>query len=230
MRTARLALTLAVLGALLPHVSAHAAIATKPIQPGAIIYTGGAQCTQSFIYRDSQGALYSSTAGHCVGYVGQRTADETGQEFGTVVWQYDGTHDFALIRIDPSRYGDVSPALRIWGGPTGYTTSDMTTIGDPVLQHGYGLIYGSNDVTRPRRSVLQWDSPTGFGVAGLALFGDSGGPALHMPSGRALGFVNSLGGPTSLVTGSTVEYFLVRLAEVGFDDLEIVTAPLAPLI
>lgn len=230
MRRASLLLPAAMIAALLQPMGAQAAVPLKPIQPGAIIFTGGAQCTQSFVYRNSIGELFSSTAGHCVGYVGQRTSDETDEEFGTVVWQLDGTHDYALIRIDPSRYADVSPQLRVWGGPTGYTTSDTTTIGDPVLQHGYGLIYGSNEITRPRRGVLQWDSPTGFGIAGLALFGDSGGPALHGPTGKALGFVNGLGSVTSLVNGSTVEYFLVRAAEAGFDDLEIVTAELAPLI
>jgi hypothetical protein len=230
MRRASVAIALVALAALLPPVAAHAAVPNKPIQPGAILFMGGGQCTQNFVYRDSQGALYSSTAGHCVGYVGQRMVDETRQEFGTVIWEVDGTHDFALIRIDPARYADVSPQMRIWGGPTGYTTSDMTTIGDPVLQHGYGMIYGSNDVSRPRRGALQWDTRTGFGFAGAALFGDSGGPALHMPTGRAIGFVNSLGSVVSMVSGSTIEYFLERLAEDGYDDLEIVTAPLAPLI
>lgn len=227
---ARLIALGALCAALLPGAPAHAAIAEKPIQPGAIIFTDRGQCTMSFIYRDTQGALFASTAGHCVESVGGRASDGNGDAFGTTVWQLDGTHDYALIRIDPERYADVSPQMRVWGGPTGFTTSDMTTVGDVVLQHGYGLIYGSNEVTRSRRGALQWDSPTGFGFAGLALFGDSGGPALHMPTGRALGFVNKLGGPTSLTAGSTVEYFLVRAAEAGFDDLSIVTAPLAPLI
>lgn len=227
---ARLLLTLVAFAALLPGTAARAAVANAPIQPGAIIFTDTGQCTMNFMYRDGAARLYASTAGHCVGEIGGRSSDENGDGFGTTVFQVDGTHDFALIRIDPARYADVSPQMRIWGGPTGFTTSDMTMVGDVVLQHGYGIGYGSNDVTRPRRGALEWDTYFGFGFAGLASFGDSGGPALHMATGRAIGFVNGLGGPTSLVSGSTIEYFLIRAAEAGFDDLSILTAPLAPLI
>lgn len=228
MRLPRLLTVCCVLAALLPSAPAHAS--DMPIQPGAIIFTDVSQCTMNFMYRDSAARLYASTAGHCVGAIGGRSSDQNKDEFGTTVWQVDGTHDFALIRIDPSRYADVSPQMRIWGGPTGYTTSDMTTVGDVVLQHGYGIGYGSNAVTRPRRGALEWDTYFGFGFAGLASFGDSGGPALHLATGRAIGFVNGLGGPTSLVSGSTIEFFLIRLAADGWDDLEIMTAPLAPLV
>lgn len=220
----------AALAAALLALSALAAVrparaADAPIQPGAIVYTPRGQCTLNFVFRDARGTRYIGTAGHCVRGVGDRVRDGSRVEFGTVVFSSNGrVHDYALIRIDAARHADVNPALRQWGGPTGVHDDRDAFLGDPVLQHGYGIVYGSNPATRGRAGVL-WDiGQYDYVVEGAALFGDSGGPVLDQKTGRALGIANWINVPPWLMGGATIEGFMERAAGAGFA-LTIETAP-----
>jgi hypothetical protein len=220
----RAAFVLFALLATLP-VARQARAADTPIQPGAQI-TAPAGCTMNFVFRDAEGAQYIGTAGHCVSGTGVRVSANNG-EFGTVVYRiFAGNNDdFALIEIDPSRYDEVNPSMRRWGGPTGVTTADTTGIGDTTLQYGYGIGYGSTEVTRPRAGALWNDNDREYRAEHPAIFGDSGGPVLHGPTGRALGITANIS--VHLMNGPTIERVLALLAERGIE-VSLVLADFTP--
>jgi hypothetical protein len=222
----RRAAVLALLLAALP-VHARAEVADKPIQPGAKIFSPMAQCTMNFIFTDPEGTWYAGTAAHCAG-MGHRVSSEAG-EFGTVVFRKRTTvQDFALIRIDSERHPDVSPQLRYWGGPTGVSTAPDTLIGDRVMIYGYGIGFGDQPETRRRSGPLSNDSFTRWRAWVPVNFGDSGGPVIHGPTGRALGVSTDLGiYPTGFVNGPTIEAVITDAAEAGFQ-LTVLIAPYDP--
>lgn len=116
MRRAAVALLVA-LGALAP--VARAEVPETPIQPGAVIFSPIGQCTMNFVFGDDDhpDVRYIGTAGHCASR-GQRVSSSDG-EFGTTVFSRRTTvQDFALIKIDPGRYDQVSARMRYWGGPS----------------------------------------------------------------------------------------------------------------
>lgn len=197
------------------------------IQPGAQMTAPGG-CTFNFVFRGGS-TLYIGTAGHCTGGAGSRVSNVEGQ-MGTVVYKINsGLDDFSLIRIDADRYDQVNPSVRRWTGPTGYTVSAETTTGDVVMLYGYGIVYGSNAVTRGRPGMLASDDSRSYRAEILVIFGDSGGPVMHA-SGKALGVVSHLpfGYPAPL-EGTTVERILVLLAGAGIN-VQLVTAPYAGLL
>lgn len=207
-----------------PVSSAHAA--DMPIQPGAPASSPVGGCTMNFVFHDQNDVKYIAIAAHCID-VGQRATASGIGEFGTAVYErFNGDDDFALIKIDPSRYASVNPAMRNWGGPTGYTSYTETTVGDRLLYHGYGIGVGSNAVTRSRAGALSADNIRAYNSVGLATFGDSGGPVLHAATGKALGLANNIvGGPTSLVNGSTIERLVDKASEEAGLVLTLETAP-----
>jgi hypothetical protein len=198
----------------------------QPIQPGARASSPIGGCTLNFVFHDQHGAKYIAIAAHCID-LGQRASASGVGEFGTAIYRrFQGDDDFALIRIDPAKYYAVNPAMRNWGGPTGYTTYEETTIGDRLLYHGYGTVVGQNGVTRSRVGALSADNVRSYNSIGVATFGDSGGPVLHAATGKALGLANNiLGGPTSLVNGSTIERLVDKAAEEAGLTLTLQTAP-----
>lgn len=212
------------LATLAPGAPARAADA--PIQPGAPASSPVGGCTMNFVFRDQNQVRYIAIAAHCIN-VGQRASASGIGEFGTAVYErFNGDDDFALIQIDPSRYPFVNPAMRNWGGPTGYTSYTETTLGDGLLYHGYGIGVGSNAVTRSRRGVLSADNVRSYTSMGVATFGDSGGPVLHEATGKALGLANNIfGGATSWVNGSTIERLVDKAAEEAGLFLTLETAP-----
>ncbi|HEX9711336.1 MAG TPA: hypothetical protein VGB52_02150 [Actinomycetota bacterium] len=199
-----------------------------PIQPGAKIFSPVGQCTMNFVFTDPAGTLYIGTAGHCA-RVGDRVSSEEGS-FGTAVYSHRTTvKDFALIRIDTDRYDQVDPAVRAWGGPTGHTTATETTIGDPLLQYGFGIGFGEAAETRQRLGPMSNDSFTRYRAYVPSNFGDSGSPVLHAATGKALGVVVEFAYATGLSEGPTVEAILADLAAEGYA-LAVVTAPWEPFI
>lgn len=203
--------------------------ADKPIQPGAVINAPHG-CTFNFVFRDANRRLYIGTAGHCVDRVGQVVTDGQDRGVGTVVYrrQDPGDYDdFALIRIYSSRYGDVNPAVRHWGGPTGYTTHTQTATGDRVLLSGYGMIFDLTSATRPRPGVLVQDDHADYRTYSPSIFGDSGGPVLHEATGKALGVVSGFivpEFPQTISDGPTVARALYLLKTGGIK-VSLVTAP-----
>ena len=219
---AQLLLPLVALAALLPPAAASAA--DMPIQPGAQASSPVGGCTMNFVFDDQDGTRYIAIAAHCIN-VGQRASGSGVGEFGTCVWErFNGDDDFALIEIDALRLGQVNPAMRGWGGPTGYTVSTETLQGDVILFHGFGLALGTTAVTRSRAGILTGDTTRQYNAHGPISPGDSGGPVLHEATGKALGLANNTQPPGSLAGGSTIERLLEKAAEAGYI-LSLVTAP-----
>lgn len=217
--------------ALAPPSGAAAAPRSTAIQPGAQVRTPAGNCTLNFVFQESDGTKYVGTAGHC-GSEGQvaRSASPN-REIGPIVWSENRDApgvDFALIKIDPSRYGEVEPAVRMFGGPTGVTAPADTGNGDLLAITGYGVGVGMSEATRHRAGVLMTDSRDEYVANMPALPGDSGGPVLHLETGKALGVVSRFNTnlPPSTDIGPTVQRILERL-RTTFPSIVLVEAALA---
>jgi hypothetical protein len=202
--------------------------ADTQIQPGALIQSPVGQCTMNFIFEDpGNGKKYVGTAGHCIN-LNQTATTQNGGALGQAVFRQSNAQlDFALIEIAVGRYGEINPAVRTWGGPTGATTSSETFTGDVLFEYGYGVGFGLLEATRPRIGVLQSDETQSYTADTGAVNGDSGAPLLHGPTGKALGIIshfNLVALPPSTDAGPTVEWILQRLVAAGFN-VQIVTAP-----
>jgi hypothetical protein len=206
-------------------VTAGPAAAQDPIQPGDYMETGGSACTLNFVY-DGTGTLagktYMGTAAHCVVNVGDDVALEDGTVFGDVAIIGDANStqpDYAFIEVRPAFLSRVSPALK--GHPTlprgGYTRFGETNVGDQIQQSGYGLGANVINVTREqRRSVLMFDDAEYGGILGFSIFGDSGGPYVHLPTGKAFGIVSRACIDICQEEGPTIEGLLAKAAARGF--------------
>lgn len=156
------------------------------IQPGARMTNG---CTMNFVFRDSLGRLYFGTAGHCTEGVGQRLGIAgVGGSVATVVFDICTSEscplDFSLARIDPAFYGFVDPTLCHWGGPQGVNT--RPALGQTTYIYGWGNIYGSTELTRPRPGVVRSSTTIEVTYIGFAQPGDSGSPIVT-GDGNAMG-------------------------------------------
>ena len=201
--------------------------AQELIQPGAAMVAPHG-CTLNFVFRGvgPEAARYIGTAGHCVDSVGQQVR-MAGGDIGTVAFLINqGRDDFALIQVDPSLWPYMSPEVRGIGGPTGSTTSLSTSDGDPIALYGHGMVLGSTEATRLRSGLLTDDDFQEWHAALPAIFGDSGGPVLHVPTGAALGVISGVSGDQTrphTVKGTTIERALELLAEAELP-VELVTA------
>lgn len=216
---------------LAPPANVAAAPRTLPIQPGAQVATPRGTCTLNFVFREANGTTYIGTAGHC-GREGQvaRTLHPN-REIGPIVFSEERPApgiDFALIRIDPARYGEVEPAMRLFGGPVGLTNPRRTEPGDLLAISGYGVGAGSFEATRHRFGSLLGDDENQYLANMAAVPGDSGGPVLHFRTGEALGVISrfNLDVPASTDIGPTVQRILERLRS-DRPTISLVTAPLA---
>jgi hypothetical protein len=119
------------------------------IRHGARVYdTTISGCTASYVFQTTGNAfdpsqqLYLGTAGHCASvgdnvdaaYVPPGGGGTVTTHIGTVVFDGNPTdlltdsNDFALIAIDPSLNGIVSPSMAYWGGPTGVYTGSSSVV------------------------------------------------------------------------------------------------------
>lgn len=207
--------------------------AASPTSAAELIQPGGRMlrphgCTLNFVFEGvgPQRPVYIGTAGHCVDTVGQRVT-MAGGAIGTVAYRIlDFPDDFALVQIDEALRDQVSPEVRGLGGPTGSTTAASTGVGDGVRLYGHGMVYGSTELTRGRQGVLTRDDSYEWHAALPAIFGDSGGPVLHAPSGQALGVISAISADQTrphTVKGTTVERALELVAEAGLP-VQLVTA------
>ena len=151
-------------------------IPAKPIHPGVMTFTAGAQCTSNFIFRDG-GGTYIGQAAHCSGTGGATETngcDSASLPIGTPV-EVDGAtrpgtlvynswitmqalgetnadacqyNDFALVKLDPADVGRVDPSIPGWGGPTALGPSSAM-LGDTVYSYGNSSLRGGDDQAGP---------------------------------------------------------------------------------
>jgi hypothetical protein len=199
---------------------AFAPAAGAQIQPGAYHETDAGSCTFNFAYSGG-GETYMGTAAHCVEAVGQPVRDEAGRTVGEVALIGDEAAtetDWAFVRILPAYAAEVSAAMK--GNPTyprtGFTRSGETSTGDRLQYSGYGLGFDLTAPTRERRfGLLTYDDEAVYTTLGTLIFGDSGGPIVHVPTGKALGIVSRLCIGLCEEEGPTVEAILSQAAAKG---------------
>lgn len=136
--------------------------------------------------------------------------------------------DFALVEIDPALYGRINPAVRHWGGPTGFVPREEIAAGMTMYHYGYGAGYGAIEMTRPRVGPVLGTVTGGCGYRTAFPFsaGDSGSPQITS-DGRALGFMTQSEGDGAL--GMSLDCVLEAAAEAGYV-LELETAPLTDAV
>ena len=220
----RTRLCVAVVATAFATIAAPAA-AQDPIQPGDYMESGGSGCTLNFVYDGTGnhlGRTFLGTAAHCVGKVGDDVALEDGTVFGDVAMiGNEGTteDDYAFVEVRPGFVGRVSPALK--GHPSlprgGFTRASETAVGDRIQQSGYGIGTSITSVTREQRqSLLTYDDAEMHRILGYSIFGDSGGPYVHLPTGKAFGIVSRLCIGLCEEEGPTVEGLLAKASARGF--------------
>lgn len=179
----------------------------ETIQPGDAV--GG--CTLSFVFDSTTNdSVYMTTAAHCVDEGESVTTPGFGTLGEVVVDGRDqGDLDYALIDVDPALEGEVSPAVNGHPStPTGFTTADGVTAGDPIWLSGHGVPFGLAEPTRENRAgVLVEHDDRRYRSQSMVSFGDSGGPLVHVLSGEAVGIVSRVGSdpPPANLIGPTVE-------------------------
>jgi hypothetical protein len=207
-------------------VTSAAPAMAQDIQPGAYMQSGGAGCTMNFVYDGTgtqAGKVYVGSAAHCVTNIGDDVALEDGTVFGDVALIGDANStapDYSFIEVRPAFVSRVNPAMK--GNPTvprgGYTRSGETAVGDRIQQSGYGVGTDITNVTREKRqSVLTYDDAETHEIVGYTLFGDSGGPYVHIPTGKAFGIVSRLCIGLCQEEGPTVEGLLAKASARGFN-------------
>lgn len=209
----------------LPVFGAEPAAATDTIQPGDLVHTSVGSCTLNFVFDGTgprAGNVYIGTAAHCVRSVGELASTGGGEEFGVVAafgnpWRYTA-RDWALIEVLPEFESSISPTLKGHPAyPTGYTTADETNVGDLVQLSGYGVpFYATTPTQEQRRGVVSLDEEYQHRVYAPLLWGDSGGPIVHVPTGKALGIVSRLCTALCTETGPTVRGIVEQAAAAGF--------------
>ncbi|MEV6595169.1 S1 family peptidase [Streptomyces acidicola] len=157
------------------------------------ITSNGSLCSAGFNVKNSSGAIYTLTAGHCVpgtgntwymDYNGTRIGNQTAYNYGTGTSGYcDGATqgcDWATIRADGA---DINPlgTVRYWGGV--YKQIDRSRYpaeGEAIERIGVSSQDLTGHVTNTSRTV-SIEGTTLYSmmeVSNCALGGDSGGPAL----------------------------------------------------
>ncbi len=218
----RLTLLLAALAALaLP----AAASAQDKLQPGAMVETEAGQCTLNFVFNGegaNAGKTYIGTAAHCVEKIGEPVTDINGDQFGKVAFignADDANTDYSFIEVLPEHLSRVDPSMKGHPEfPSGFTTEGETTEGDMLQLSGYGVGFGETQPTQEQRqAILQGDDAETYWFSGPSVNGDSGGPIVHIDSGKALGIISRYGFETfSTDFGPTIEGVLPKAAKAGF--------------
>lgn len=206
-------------------ILAPAAGAQSKIQPGAELRTKAGQCTLNFVYDGigvNAGRVFIGTAAHCGDKVGDRAMDGGGDPFGSFAFLGNAdetTHDYAFIEVDQQHLSRVDPAVKGHPEyPTGFTTPDETAVGDLIQMSGYGLGFGETQPTQEQRqTILQSDDEELFTLSGPSVNGDSGGPFVHVDTGKALGLVSQYGFSRAATdVGPTIQGVLAKAARAGF--------------
>ena len=196
--------------------------AAKPIHPGVMTFTQGAQCTSNFIFRDG-GGTYIGQAAHCSGTGGATETngcDSGSLPIGTQV-EVDGAtepgtlaynswlamqaaaetnadacqyNDYALVRIDPADVGRVDSSVPGFGGPTGVGPSSAM-LGDTAYSYGNSSLRGGITKLSPKQGVVVQGEGNGWSrTVYTATPGVPGdsGGAFLSGSGQAIGTLSTL--------------------------------------
>ena len=202
-------------------VCAPAAGAQQLIQPGAYHETSVGACTLGFVFSGPSGQALLGTAAHCVDRVGETVRDIDGVAWGKVAFigdEDDTARDFAFITVDSEDLGRVRNGVKGHPQyPTGFTRSSETALGDVIQQSGYGIGFDLTAPTREqRKAALTFDDASIWGIAGLMNFGDSGGPLIHIRTGKALGIESRICIGVCTDEGPTVEGIIGQAAASRF--------------
>ncbi len=216
-------LTLSLLVASCLALAPATASAAVTLQPGAYHESDDGSCTLNFAYTGPAGETLLGTAAHCVpDGVGTRVRDAEGVAFGTVSFFGDANSsdgwDFAFIKVDTEDVARVSPAVKGYPQyPKGFTVPSETASGDVIQASGFGLGFGETKPTQEqRKAVLGYDDDDEHTLTGPILFGDSGGPFVHIKTGKALGIVSRLCVGVCSEEGPTVQGLIAKAASRGY--------------
>ncbi len=205
------------------------AASSHAVRPGDQMETSVGFCTVNFVF-DGVGAqageVYFGTAAHCVSQVGQSVTVAGNSGFATVAYIHSGPEladDFAFMRVDSAQVHRVQADVKGHdGSPTGVATPGDTSLGDVVQMSGYGTVFNIHQITRENRVGVLWSHSTDhYIIDAPIIFGDSGGPLLHEPTGKALGIVSAIvagccSGPGAWNEGPTVQGMQDSAAANGF--------------
>jgi hypothetical protein len=194
--------------------------AAASIHPGVQTFTGGAQCTANFIFRDASGT-YIGQAAHCSGTGGDSATNgcksgslplgtpvtvKGAEHPGTLVynsWLTMQSHkeadpstcqynDLALVRLDPADVPAVDPSVPGFGGPTGVGSVGRL---EPVFSFGSSSLRGGLTVLSPKQGFVIGTAGDGWSNTVLTLTpgipGDSGSGFMNV-SGQAVGVLSTL--------------------------------------
>ena len=216
--------------------------------PGSRILPSG--CTVGFLYVDPvKQAYYLGTAAHCSESADSATQDGTGTrvvlddpetgevlgEIGTVVFDSDGPIpitpgvngagggvDFSLVLLDPGVNLIANPQEISAQGPTGYLSCADLVAGDQIGFYGHGVLFGVAGLKSREGAVVGCDTSSNVADIGMPVYGgDSGGPFLHLNSGKAIGHASA--GVGTLVSVPTMDYVFRELAAAGFGNVALAT-------
>ena len=190
------------------------------VQPGAMTYTGGAQCTSNFVFTDGS-STYLGQAAHCSS-TGAAT-DTNGCEAevlplntpveidgasqpGTLAYnswntmqangESDGDtceyNDFALVRLHPDDAAAADPTVPVFGGPTGLGEASA---GETVCSYQNSSLRGGVGTLSPKTGTVLERAGGGWTytlyTASPGIPGDSGSGFLTS-SGRAFGVLSTV--------------------------------------
>jgi hypothetical protein len=202
--------------------AAPSAIATSTgaIHPGVQTFTGPAQCTANFIFRDAS-ATYIGQAAHCAS-TGAATSTNgcitESRPLGTAVAVTGATHpgtlvysswlamrarneldpnvcrfnDFALVRLHPDDVGRVDPTMPGFGGPVGVGGA---ATGAKVYGYGNSSLRFGITQLRPKQGVVLQTLGNGWNrllyTVTPGIPGDSGSGFLNV-KGQAIGVLSTV--------------------------------------
>ena len=202
-------------------LATSATASAAPIHPGVQTFTGGAQCTSNFIFRDAT-RTYIGQAAHCSGTGGATSTNGctspslplgtavtvTGASRpGTLVYNSWLTmqaanetnanactyNDFALVQLDPADAANVDPSVPGFGGPTrvGGGAGSLAT----VYSYGNSSLRLGVAQLRPKQGVVVQIAGAGWSRTVLTVTpgipGDSGSGFLNA-AGEAIGVLSTL--------------------------------------
>ena len=199
----------------------------SPLRPGASL---GGYCTFNFVFYTPGTAKapakgYIGTAGHCTDEIGEVVENPGLGPVGKVVYDSDLAEpasgvDFSLIELDTNIIGQTNPEVLVWGGPTGFVTTEDFAVGDQVDVYGYGMLVGENEQTRRRYGALVSWTDNEYQADMPAVNGDSGAPLLHHETGAALGIISRYGIGVQVPStdqGPLMTWILEELETSGFN-------------
>jgi hypothetical protein len=190
-RLVSFALALVALAAFVPATASATHDADRPIHPGVMTFTDGAQCTSNFVFRDG-GGTYIGQAAHCAGTGGATETDgcDSGSlPLGTPV-EVDGAsrpgtlaysswiamqqagesdedacayNDFALVRLDAADVGRVDPTVPGFGGPSGVgPNATAAELGDTVYSYQNSSLRGGVSKLSPKEGRVVQSEGNGW--------------------------------------------------------------------